>query len=206
MQQPTGNRRIVALAATVVLVTALVIAPASAAPGDGTTSTAPQARALDDPTIIAIFDAANTVDMETGALAAKRGASKEVREFGAMLVRDHKGVRQMGRDLAGKLKVTPTPPRDDASAKAHAAAMTSLRGLRGDAFDHAFLQHEVAFHKSVIDAVTTTLLPAIQNAELKALVVKVAPAFEGHRLAAATLDQKLTKAAGARGAHGGRQP
>lgn len=147
--------------------------------------------ALDDPTIVAIFDAANTADIETGALAAKKGSTKEVREFGEMLVRDHKAVRQQGRDLAAKLGVTPTPPADDASAKAHAAAMKELRSKHGKAFDRAFLAHEVAYHKAVIDAVTTTLLPAIQNAELKDLVVKVAPAFQAHMMAADNLGKKL---------------
>ena len=147
--------------------------------------------ALDDATIVAIFDAANTADIETGSLAAERGASKEVRDFGAMLARDHKQVRQQGRDLAAKLHVTPTPPKDDRSARDHAAAMARLRALQGAAFDQAFLEHEAAFHKAVIDAVQSTLLPAIQNAELKALVVKVAPAFEAHMLAAQNLEKKL---------------
>jgi putative membrane protein len=147
--------------------------------------------ALDDPTIVAIFDAANTADVETGELAAKKGSSKEVRDFGAMLARDHRMVRQQGRDLAAKLNVTPTPPADDASAKAHAKAMKDLSSLSGTAFDKAFLAHEVAFHKAVIDAVTTTLLPAIQNAELKDLVVKIAPAFQAHMLAAESLGRKI---------------
>jgi putative membrane protein len=146
---------------------------------------------LDDATIVAIFDAANTADIETGELAVKRGSTQEVRDFGAMLARDHKMVRGQGRDLAAKLGVTPTPPKDDASVKAHADAMKMLSGLKGRAFDHAFLQHEVAFHKAVIDAVQSTLLPAIQNAEVKDLVVKVAPAFQAHMIAAANLDQKL---------------
>jgi putative membrane protein len=74
--------------------------------------------------------------------------------------------------------------------------MTRLRGLSGAEFDRAFLQHEAAFHKAVIDAVTTTLLPAIQNAELKALVVKVAPAFEAHMIAAQNLEKGLAHPAG----------
>lgn len=148
---------------------------------------------LDDPTIVAIFDAANTADIETGMLATKRGHAKEVREFGAMLARDHAQVRQLGRDLASKLGMTPTPPADDASGRAHAAAMTHLETLGGAAFDHAFLQHEVTFHRAVIDAVNTTLLPAIRNAEVKALVVKVAPAFQAHMLAAGRLDETLAK-------------
>ena len=152
-----------------------------------------QAPAPDDATIIAIFDAANTADIETGQLAAKRGHSQEVRDFGAMLARDHTAVRKLGRDLAKKLGVTPTPPEGDESAKKHAATMAMLSARKGPEFDHAFLQYEVAFHKGVIEAVQSTLLPAIDNPELKKLVVEVAPAFQAHMLAAQALDDKLSK-------------
>jgi putative membrane protein len=168
---------IVALA----LLTTLASAPA----------TAPDTTALNDPTIVAIFDAANTADIETGALAAQKGSSDAVRQFGAMLARDHKSVRQQGRDLAKKLGVTPTPPADKSAAKAHAEAMKSLRGKKGEDFDRAFLDHEIKFHEDVINAVKSTLLPAIQNAELKQFVLKVAPAFQAHRDMAANLRQKL---------------
>jgi putative membrane protein len=154
---------------------------------------AAQAAKLDDPTIIAIFDAANTWDIETGALAEKKGTTKEVRDFGAMLVRDHSAVRQQGRDLAKKLGVHPTPPKDFAMAKDHAAALHTLHSKSGKAFDRAFLEHEVAFHKAVIDAVTTTLLPALKNEEARALVTKVAPAFQAHMAAAQDLLDKLPK-------------
>jgi putative membrane protein len=156
-------------------------------------SLAAQSAKLDDPTIIAIFDAANTWDMETGAIAEKKGTTKEVREFGAMLVRDHRMVRQQGRDLAKKLGVQPTPPKDFAMAKDHAAAVQSLKAANGAAFDRAFLAHEVAFHKAVIEAVTTTLLPALQNLEARALVTKVAPAFKAHQDAAQNLLDKQPK-------------
>ncbi|MGI8403119.1 MAG: DUF4142 domain-containing protein [Gemmatimonadaceae bacterium] len=136
---------------------------------------------LDDPTIVAIFDAANTYDMETGSIAIRKGHSKAVRDFGAMLVWDHRGVRMQGRELAKSLKVTPTPPKDFALAKAHVAAMKSLRSVRGAGFDRAFLRDEIDFHNAVIDAINKTLLPAIQNAQLKDLVTKVGPAFVAHR-------------------------
>ena len=147
---------------------------------------------LDDPTIVAVFDAANTWDIQTGELAAKNGSTKEIRDFGAMLARDHKNVRQQGRDLAKKLNVTPTPPKDFAMAKDHEAAMKKLESLKGKEFDKAFLQHEVGYHKAVIEAVTTTLLPALQNAEVKDLVTKVAPAFKAHEDAAQNLLNKLS--------------
>ena len=147
-----------------------------------------QAAKLDDPTIVAIFDAANTWDIETGNLAKKRGTTKDIRNFGAMLVHDHTEVRKQGRALAKKLHVTPTPPKDFGMAKDHAAAMKSLRSVSGKAFDKAFLTHEVAYHKAVIDAINTTLMPALKNQEVKDLVTKVAPAFKAHQDAA---QQKL---------------
>lgn len=152
-------------------------------------STAPSA--LDDATIVAIFDAANTADIETGELAAQRGSSKEVREMGAMFARDHRMVRQQGRDLAKKLGVTPTPPKDDQSARQLAETLAMLRSKHGADFDQAYLAHEVAFHKAVIDAVNEQLLPAIENEELKELVQKVAPAFQAHMMAAQSLEKKL---------------
>jgi putative membrane protein len=147
--------------------------------------------ALDDATIVAIFDAANTADIETGKLAARRGHSNEVRQFGAMLARDHDMVRQQGRDLAKKLGVTPTAPKDDQGAQNRAAAMQRLSRLRGPAFDRAFLRQEVVFHETVIAAIEETLLPAIKNEELRALVVKVAPAFKAHLDMARNLDKQL---------------
>lgn len=174
----------ITLAATAVLVVApLGIVPAAAA----------QSTTLDDPTIVAIFDAANSWDMETGALAAKKGTTPAVRDYGEMIARDHKAVRQMGRDLAAKLGVTPTPPKNFGMAKDHATAVSELEAAHGKAFDRAFLQHEVAFHKAVIDAIHTTLLPSLKNEEVKSLVKKVEPAFNAHMLAAQNLLDRSAK-------------
>jgi putative membrane protein len=176
---------------TMCTLAAATLLVAAARPAVRSGASAPQA--LDDPTIVAIFDAANTADIETGGLAATQGHAKQVRDFGAMLARDHQQVRQQGRDLANKLGVTPTPSKDDPSARDHAAAMKRLRTLHGAAFDNAFLAHEIAFHKAVIDAVQSTLLPTIKNAEVKTLVVTVAPAFQAHMLAAQNLEKQLAQ-------------
>jgi len=157
----------------------------------GAAALSAQSKGIDDPTIVAIFDAANTYDIEAAALAEKKTKNHDIHEFAEMLQRDHKAVRQQGRDLAASLKVTPTPPSDFALAKAHTDAMAKLRSLSGVAFDRAFLQNEVDFHNAVINAVTTTLLPATQNAQLKELETKVAPAFVAHRDRAQDLLNKL---------------
>ena len=111
-----------------------------------------------------------------------------------MMVLDHKAVRQLGRDLARKLHVKPTPPgKDFALYIDHVAAMKSLRTTRGKAFDNAYIDHEVSYHQAVIDAVTTQLLPATKNAELKALEEKVAPDFVAHLAAGKEVQKSLVK-------------
>jgi putative membrane protein len=182
--------------ATVAALAAAVAVPAvtrTAAAQVQHTAATKSAPALDDATIVAIFDAANAADVETGKLAAKRGSTKAVRDLGAMFARDHDAVRQQGRDLAKKLGVTPTPPKGNTSAKDQAKVMAELRAKHGADFDRAYLEHEVAFHQAVIDAVNQTLLPAIQNPDLKDLVTKVAPAFQAHMMAAQHLEEQMAK-------------
>lgn len=147
--------------------------------------------ALDDPTIVAIFDAANTYDIETGRLALEKSRNKEVRDLAQQFVNDHLAVRQQGRDLAAKLRVAPTPPKQFDLATVHAKAIQALRAKSGAEFDKAYVAHEIAFHKAVLDAVKETLLPAITNAELKEFVQRVGPAFHGHHEAARQLQKKL---------------
>jgi putative membrane protein len=164
---------------------ALLAALPFAAPARG-----PNAR-LDDAAIVGIFDAANTWDISTGTLASTNATRQDVKDFGAQLARDHKSVQQQGRDLAKKLGVTPTPvAKDFALKKDYEDTMKKLRSLKGADFDRAFLEHEVAYHKAVIDAVTNQFVPAIQNAELKAFILKVAPAFDAHLKMAENLLKK----------------
>jgi putative membrane protein len=178
---------------TTALFAAVALTVISASHAGAQAKPAASAPKLDDATIVAIFDNANTWDIETGGLGAKKATTKEIRDFGAQLERDHKMVRQQGRDLAKKLGVkVPALPKDFQMKKDHDAAMKNLNGLSGKAFDRAFLQHEVDYHKAVIEAVNTTLMPALQNQEVKDLVTKVAPAFKAHEDKAQDLLNKIT--------------
>jgi putative membrane protein len=150
--------------------------------------------ALDDPTIVAIFDAANTYDIETSHLALQRSHTKAVRDLAQQFSHDHSAVQQQGRDLAKRLGVTPTPPKENPLAPAHEQALKDLRGKSSAEFDQAYAAEEVRYHQAVLDAVSTTLLPAIKNAELKAFVEKVGPAFQGHLEAAKQLQKQLATA------------
>lgn len=175
-------------------ITPFIAAAAFAIAAPAHTTTHAQANAatrLDDPAIAGIFDAANAWDVATGNLAATKATRADVKDFGKMLAQVHASVQQSARDLARKLGVTPTPvSKEFPLAVNHEAAMKKLGRLSGAAFDTAFLEHEVAFHKAVIDAVTNSFLPAIQNAELKKFVSDLGPAFNAHMVQAQQLLKK----------------
>jgi putative membrane protein len=58
--------------------------------------------------------------------------------------------------------------------------VTHLKTLNGADFDKAYIDHEVEYHQSVLDALDKTLIPGATNAELKALLEKTRPAFAAH--------------------------
>jgi putative membrane protein len=140
-----------------------------------------QAQGINDAQIASIVVTANQVDIDAGKLAAARAASTEVKAFGEQMVKDHSGVNKAATDLAAKLKVTPEDNATSQSLKAGGQQnVARLEKLQGAAFDKAYVDQEVAYHQQVLDALDKTLIPGAKNEELKALLVKVRPAFVAH--------------------------
>ncbi len=139
------------------------------------------AQGVTDPQIAAIVVTANQVDIDAGALAASKAANAQVKAFGKQMVTDHTGVNKMATELVTRLKVTPEENATSRSLQSGGTDnLTNLRALKGAAFDKAYLDHEIAYHQQVIAALDSTLIPGAKNEELKALLVKVRPAFVAH--------------------------
>jgi putative membrane protein len=155
-------------------------------------STAAAPAGLSDANIVAILDAANMSDSTWGAIAATKGTSKDVREFGKTMMRDHHALRQAGQDLAKKLGVTPQPPANDNSQQTLQSTSDMLNGTaKGKDFDKAYIDHEVDYHKQVLETATKAMAAA-QNSELKNLIQKAAPNIQGHLNAAEAIQKKMT--------------
>lgn len=143
--------------------------------------TAASAQAVTDAQIASIVVTANQVDIDAGKLAASTSKNAEVKKFAQLMVTDHTGVNKQAVDLVTKLEVTPQDNETSRSLKAGGVKnVAALRALKGAAFDTAYVDHEVAYHQAVLDAVDQTLIPNAKNDELKALLVKVRPAFVAH--------------------------
>jgi putative membrane protein len=151
-----------------------------------------QAQGPNDAQIAHIVVTANQVDIDAGKLAADRGTHADVKAFGTMMATDHMGVNKLAIDLATKLKVKPEDNPTSQSLKSGGVKnVSNLKMLKGAAFDKAYIDNEVAYHQAVLDAVDKTLIPSAQNDELKALIVKVRPAFVAHLEKARSIQSSL---------------
>jgi putative membrane protein len=153
-----------------------------------------QAPAPNDAQIAAIVVTANQVDIDAGKLAQSVSANSEVKEFAQRMVTDHSGVNKAATELVTKLKVKPEENPTSKSLKSSGDdTLKRLKGLKGAAFDKAYVENEVSYHQTVLDAVDKTLIPSAKNEELKALLVKVRPAFVAHLAHAKHLQSSLKK-------------
>jgi len=150
------------------------------------------APALNDAQIAHIAVTANAIDSSAGAYAAQHATAAAVKDFARTMVRDHGAVNKQAVALATKLNVTPEDNEVSRGLQEGAGqSRTALEGLTGAAFDRAYMDREIAYHQSVIDALNQTLIPGAQNAELKQLLTSVAPNFDAHLARAKSVRQGL---------------
>jgi putative membrane protein len=172
------------LAGSIALVMGALLVPAATTSAQGVT----------DAQIASIVVTANQVDIDAGKVAETSGTNAQVKAYGRQMATDHAGVNKQATELVTKLKVTPEDNPTSQSLKAGGAEnVKTLHGLKGAAFDRAYIDHEVAYHQQVLDAIDKTLIPGAKNAELKALLVKVRPAFVAHLEHAKQLQSSLGK-------------
>jgi len=144
-----------------------------------------------DANIFALLDEANAADSTAGSVAATKGTSSAVRDFGKRMMRDHHQLRVQGAALAKKLNITQAAPSDDPVTPAAQKEMDTLNSTaKGKDFDKAYIDAEVDMHKAVLD-LATKAASQTQTTELKNLIQKAAPVIQGHLTLAESIQQKL---------------
>lgn len=134
-----------------------------------------------DGQIAEIVVKANQVDVDAGRLALSKTVNPDVKAFAREMVAAHTEIGYEAVALIKKLGVTPEPSVTSHSLEGGGAANVALLSkLNGAEFDRAYVGHEVAYHRQVLEAVDNILIPGAQNPELKALLQSVRPLFVAH--------------------------
>lgn len=147
-----------------------------------------------DPQIAQIVLTADTVDVNYGELAVQKTKDPDVKAFAETMIRDHTAVNEKAAALAKKIDLTPEASETSKSLKANGQKeLAKLKEMHGAAFDKAYVDNEVSYHKSVIGVLDSTLIPNAKNADLKALLESGKPIFESHLKHAEKIQKSLDK-------------
>ncbi len=137
---------------------------------------------LSDAEIVVVAKAANDGEIEHAKLAKTKAKDKKVKDFAAMMSKDHTAANKRHAALIKKAKIEPKDSdlskrlTDDAAAKAE----TLKAAEKGAAFDKAYIDSQVEIHTTVLGAIDTQLLPGVQNPDLKTELEAVRAAVEAH--------------------------
>ncbi len=177
-------KKIITWVAGSIAVTALLAVPAFSQ----------QNTKLSDPEIASVAVVANQIDIGYAAIAKERTRNADILRFAETMANDHQAVIAQAVALVTKLKVT---PKDNAvSQKLLADAektKKALRAVKARAFDKTYIDNEVAYHKAVIAAVETVLIPASDNKALKELLQQVVPTLKAHLGHAEMVQSKISR-------------
>src|SRR3546814_11373574 len=111
-------------------------------------------------------DTAGQIDIAAGKHALAKSKNKAVRAFAEEMVRDHAAVNDQALALVKKLGVAPEANGTSAALSEEAKQqMRKLNGLDGAAFDKAYVQNEIAYHRTVNDTISGPLIPGAPNPE-----------------------------------------
>jgi putative membrane protein len=149
---------------------------------------------LTDPEIASVAVTANQIDIDYAKIAEKKSKNADVIKFAQTMAKDHQSVIDQAVALATKLGVTPKTNATTKSFLAGAAKTKAmLNSKKGKAFDKAYIDNEVAYHKAAINEVETVLVPDATNAELKSLLQSALPLFKAHLAHAEMVQKQFSK-------------
>jgi putative membrane protein len=136
---------------------------------------------LSDAEIAAILDEADAGEVAMGQLALERSKNPTVRRLASELVKAHDEHRGKAKILFRAAGIEPLAGAEGrALAERGRADLERLRGLRGAAFDRAYVDLQVEIHASVIATVDERLVPSAQSPTLQGFLTDTRPALQAH--------------------------
>ena len=140
-----------------------------------TTVQADSAKMLSDTAFAAKAAVGGMAEVALGKMAAAKGASTKVKDFGKMMVMDHGKANAELMGIAKNKNIT-LPAGLDAE---HQAKSDSLSKLSGKDFDMAYVNAMIEGHKKTLALMQAEAANG-KDADLKAFATKTAPVVQTH--------------------------
>jgi putative membrane protein len=144
--------------------------------------------AMSDKSFVTHASQGGMTEVEAGKLAQEKASSQDVKDFGAMMVKDHS---QNDDDLMALAKTKGLTPSTDLDLM-HKAAIDKLNMSSGADFDKAYIKNQVAGHKKML-----ALMQKEENStdpDFKAFATKTADTVQMHLSKAESLESSMMSA------------
>jgi putative membrane protein len=114
-------------------------------------------------------------EVDAGRLAQDKGKSQPVKDFGAMMVKDHSAANEKLQTLAASKNITlPT-----SASVSQMATKAKLDVLSGDTFDKSYVKGQISAHRQTI-ALFRKEISSGQDADAKAFATATLPTLRAH--------------------------
>ncbi len=114
-------------------------------------------------------------EVEAGNLAQSKGGSQAVRDFGAMMVKDHTDANAKLKSVAaGAGEDLPSSP-----SPMQMASKTKLEVLTGETFDKAYIKNQVTAHEQTVSLFKKEIASGA-DPQAKAFAKETLPAVQAH--------------------------
>ncbi|MEO8416721.1 MAG: DUF4142 domain-containing protein [Ginsengibacter sp.] len=148
---------------------------------------------LSNADVASVMVLANQLYIEYSAIAQQKTKNVDILKFAKKIAEDHKIIKDHVVAVVHKIKVAPR--NNVVSQKLWEDAVQAkimLRSTSGNAFNKAYIDNEVAYHKTVIDTLENTLIPNVENQELHALLQNIVPTLKAQLKDAIEMRNKIS--------------
>lgn len=133
---------------------------------------------------------ANAGEVQEANLALERATDARVRDFAQHMIDDHTAATKL---LLGSAETTADLANSQVKdlQQATQQSLDALAQLSGAAFDRAYMDHQVAMHRFVLNDLDTRLIPSTRDSELRSALQQVRETVANHLRMAEELDTAL---------------
>jgi len=125
-------------------------------------------------------------EVQQGQLAQQKGSSQAVKDFGAMMVRDHSAANDKLKALATQRNVT----LPDSISSKHKKMMDNFNKKSGKDFDKAYINEMVKDHQEDIKEFEKAA-DKVSDAEVKAFINNTLPTLKTHLDSAKAIQKRI---------------
>jgi len=153
-------------------------------------------QALSDGQIVKLTSVVDSGEIDQAKLAKERASDARVKQFAAMMIKQHTQSKQKGDKLAKQASITPEEsPVATELANGSSSMMQTLRDAEGREFDALYIDGQVSQHAKVLGLLENQLIPSAANEQLKGALVEARTMVSNHLTEAKDIQQKLSATA-----------